>query len=114
MRQNWITKLQKLRELRSSHRRAARLRRDVTEYSPLRIRNEEPNMFAGHFGNLYDNSCNALHLSVQDEKRIHNTLELLKHQEMVHAADDFGNTPLHTATLADNVSAIPYTGPTSC
>ncbi|KAF5487486.1 Vegetative incompatibility protein HET-E-1 [Colletotrichum siamense] len=106
MRQNWITKLQKLRELRSSHRRAARLRRDVTKYSPLRIRNEEPNMFAGHFGNLYDNSCNALHLSVQDEKRIHNTLELLKHQEMVHAADDFGNTPLHTATLADNVSAI--------
>ncbi|KAF4929563.1 Vegetative incompatibility protein HET-E-1 [Colletotrichum viniferum] len=57
-----------------------------------------------HLGNLYDNSFTALHLSVQNEKRILATLHLIHRKaKLVHAVDDFGNTPLHTATLANNV-----------
>ncbi|KAF4823221.1 Vegetative incompatibility protein HET-E-1 [Colletotrichum siamense] len=66
-----------------------------------------PEHFLPHLGTRYHNNYTALHISVQDEMRILNTYKLLGcDEELVNAVDDFGNTPLHTATLADNVLAI--------
>ncbi|KAF0321322.1 ankyrin repeat protein [Colletotrichum asianum] len=75
-----------------------RIARSVLGSSTLRI------LRRNHLGNLYDNSFTALHLSVQNEKRILATFHLIHRKaKLVHAVDDFGNTPLHTATLANNV-----------
>ncbi|KAH0436716.1 ankyrin repeat protein [Colletotrichum camelliae] len=106
MRQSWTENLQSVRNKTYQHIPPSRMDR-ISKLSPLYIWRENPDMFAGHLANLYNNSCNALHLSVQSEKRFHNTLELCEHNEMVYAADDFGNTPLHAATLVNNVLAMP-------
>ncbi|EQB52352.1 hypothetical protein CGLO_08036 [Colletotrichum gloeosporioides Cg-14] len=77
----------------------------ASRVSPLH--RKKPFMLATYLGNLYENSYNALHISVQDEKRIHNTFSLVQYGGgMLNAVDAFANTPFHTATLANNVLAM--------
>ncbi|KAL0777468.1 hypothetical protein CaCOL14_006986 [Colletotrichum acutatum] len=55
----------------------------------------------------HEDGLTALHVSVQDERRIHNAVCICaKMPSSVFVVDNEGNTPLHTATLANNVYAM--------